>query len=353
MLEHGGRLGRAVREYGIPREAWLDLSTGVSPHAWPVPPIPPAAWHRLPEDDDALSESARAYYGVRHVLPVAGSQAAIAALPRLRGRSRVAVVEPGYAEHAHAWRQAGHDVTALPMDELLARAGEFDVVLLIRPNNPTGESADIASLLALQAGREPVGAATAAIPLQRASSPQASLAAVAAPTERPWLVVDEAFIDVRPEQSLAPHVREGIIVLRSVGKFFGLAGARAGFVVAWPGLLDALAEALGPWTLTGPTRHVVAQALSDRVWHASARAWLCEASARLANLLTKHGLPPAGGCEFFHYCVHAEARALQHALAGQAILVRHFDNPQALRFGLPGDDDAFARLDRTLSAVLA
>ncbi|WP_413624522.1 threonine-phosphate decarboxylase CobD [Luteibacter sp. Lutesp34] len=335
MLEHGGRLGRAVREYGIPREAWLDLSTGVSPHVWPVPPIPPAAWHRLPEDDDALSESARAYYGVRHVLPVAGSQAAIAALPRLRGRSRVAVVEPGYAEHAHAWRQAGHDVTTLPMDGLLARADEFDVVVLIRPNNPTGDGADIASLLALQAGREPVGAATAA------------------PTERAWLIVDEAFIDTRPEQSLAPYVREGIVVLRSVGKFFGLAGARAGFVVAWPGLLDALAEALGPWTLTGPTRHVVAQALSDRAWHASARAWLCEASSRLANLLTRHGLSPAGGCEFFHYCVHAEARALQHALATQAILVRHFDNPQALRFGLPGDDEAFARLDRALAAVLA
>lgn len=353
MLEHGGRLGRAVRDYGIPREAWLDLSTGVSPHAWPVPPIPPAAWHRLPEDDDALLEAARAYYGARHVLPVAGSQAAIAALPRLRPPSRVAVVEPGYAEHAHAWRQAGHDVVTLPMDALLARAGEFDVVVLIRPNNPTGDCPDLETLLALQAGREPVGAAIAARDACREGARFRGIAAIAAPTGKPWLIVDEAFIDTRPEQSLAPHVREGIIVLRSVGKFFGLAGARAGFVVAWPGLLDALAETLGPWTLTGPTRHVVAQALSDRAWHASARAWLCEASSRLAALLTKHGLSPSGGCEFFHYRVHAEARALQHALAEQAILVRHFDNPQALRFGLPGDDEAFARLDRALAAVLA
>ncbi len=366
----------------MPREAWLDLSTGVSPHAWPVPPIPPAAWHRLPEADDALVEAARAYYGARHVLPVAGSQAAIAALPRLRPPSRVAVGDPGYAEHAHAWRQAGHDVVTLPMDALLARAGEFDVVVLIRPNNPTGDCPDMETLLALhagtvqaraiqagavqaraiqagavqaraiRAGAVSVGAASAAIPRQRASSPRAPIAAEAAPTEMPWLVVDEAFIDTRPEQSLAPYVREGIIVLRSVGKFFGLAGARAGFVVASSGLLDALAEALGPWTLTGPTRHVVAQALSDRAWQASARVRLREDSSRLADLLTKHGLPPSGGCEFFHYCVHAEARALQHALAGQAILVRHFDNPQALRFGLPGDD-AFARLDRTLAAVLA
>ena len=357
----------------MPRDAWLDLSTGVSPHAWPVPPIPPAAWHRLPEDDDALVEAARAYYGARHVLPVAGSQAAIAALPRLRPPSRVAVVEPGYAEHAHAWRQAGHDVATLPMDALLARAGKFDVVVLIRPNNPTGDCPDMETLLALQAGTVQaraiqagavqaraiqagavsVGAASAAIPRQRASSPRAPIAAEAAPTEMPWLVVDEAFIDTRPEQSLAPYVREGVIVLRSVGKFFGLAGARAGFVVAWPGLLDALAEALGPWTLTGPTRHVVAQALSDRAWQASARVRLREDSSRLADLLTKHGLSPSGGCEFFHYCVHAEAHALQQALAGQAILVRHFDNPRALRFGLPGDDDAFARLDRALAAVLA
>ena len=329
MLEHGGRLGRAVREYKIARERWLDLSTGVSPFAYPVPTIPSSVWQRLPEDDDGLLDAARGYYGTHHLLPVAGSQAAIAALPKLRGHSRVVVVEPAYAEHAHAWRQAGHDVVTLPFQTLLARAHEFDVVVVIRPNNPTGECADRETLLELHArlaNRKPVPS---------------------------WLVVDEAFIDVRPEESLCSDRRDGLIVLRSVGKFFGLAGARAGFVAAWPGLLDDLSEVLGPWTLTGPTRYLVARALTDTAWQASARDWLRVASARLASLLVEHGLHPSGGCEFFQYCEHPDAGALRHALAQRAILVRHFDSPQALRFGLPANEAAFAALGRALSEVTA
>jgi cobalamin biosynthetic protein CobC len=135
--------------------------------------------------------------------------------------------------------------------------------------------------------------------------------------------------------------------------FLGLAGARAGFVVAWPALLDALANVLGPWTLTGPTRYVVAGALADREWQASARDWLRETSSRLARLHSSHGLGPSGGCEFFQYRVDARAEALHRALAARGILVRHFATPSALRFGLPGDDAAFSRLDRALAEVLA
>lgn len=347
MLEHGGRLARAAREFGIPLEDWLDLSTGVNPRGWPVPPIPADAWQRLPEDDDGLLDAARAYYGTRHLLPVAGSQAAIAALPRLRVRSRVGVIAPGYEEHAHAWRQAGHDVVALPLSELIARASEFDVVIVIRPNNPTGAWHDREALLAL------VGAA-AGYAIDPAGPARARLIAASERVHgnEPWLVVDEAFIDTRQDESLVPYARDGIIVLRSIGKFFGLAGARAGFVAAWPGLLDALAEVLGPWTLTGPTRHVTTQALMDRAWQASARAWLHETSARLRDLLTMHGLRPSGGCEFFQYCERSDAQTLYGALARHAILVRCFETPQALRFGLPADDAAFARLDRVLAEVM-
>ncbi|WP_213947525.1 threonine-phosphate decarboxylase CobD [Luteibacter sp. dw_328] len=335
MLEHGGRLGRAVREYGIAREHWLDLSTGVSPFAYPLPTVPSTVWQRLPEDDDELLDAARGYYGTGNLLPVAGSQAAIAALPRLRGRSRVAVVEPAYAEHAHAWLTAGHDVVTLPFHALLARAHEFDVVVVIRPNNPTGERADRETLLELH---DRLARREAAPGLAR---------------QRPWLVVDEAFIDVSPEDSLCGHRRDGLIVLRSVGKFFGLAGARAGFVAAWPALLDDMAASLGPWTLTGPTRYVVARALKDTAWQASAREWLRRASAQLASLLTEHGLPPSGGCEFFHYCEHPDAATLHRALAQRGILVRHFDNPQALRFGLPADEASFVVLGQALSEAIA
>ena len=324
MLEHGGRLLRAAHEYGIPVEDWLDLSTGVSPFAWPVPPLPASVWHRLPEDDDGLIEVARAYYGHASLLPVAGSQAAIQALPALRGRSRVGVLDPGYAEHAHAWRRAGHEVQGASAESLLAHASSYDVVVLIHPNNPGGERFELDALLALHATLARRGG---------------------------WLVVDEAFIDATPERSLcAVPELPGLIVLRSVGKFFGLAGARAGFVCAEPALLVALRERLGPWALSGPTRHVLKLALADHAWQTAQRERLHAASTRLSTLLTRHGLTPDAGCDFFQWRRDERAPTLQHALAQQGVLVRRFEQPHSLRFGLPGDDAAFARLDAALAS---
>jgi cobalamin biosynthetic protein CobC len=325
MLEHGGRLRRAAREYGRAVEHWVDLSTGISPWGWPVPVIPARAWQRLPEDDDDLIEAARDYYCAPHVWPVAGSQAAIQHLPRLRGRSRVGVISPGYGEHAHAWRAAGHAVVSLPARALLERVAEFDVVVLIHPNNPGGERFEHRALLACHA----------------------SLAARGG-----WLIVDEAFMDASPQESLCPQsAREGLIVLRSVGKFFGLAGARAGFVCASVGLLGALREAVGPWALSGPTRYVVQRALEDRAWQARARTWLSEHSARLAALLTRHGLTPSAGCAFFQWCCDERAAVLHRALAMQGVLTRLFDTPRSLRFGLPADEVAWHRLDGALASL--
>jgi L-threonine-O-3-phosphate decarboxylase len=326
MLEHGGRVLAASRRYGIAPAAWLDLSTGISPFAWPVPPIPESAWQRLPEDDDGLEEIARGYYGASSLLPIAGSQAAIQALPRLRAPSRVGILAPGYAEHAHAWRSAGHIVETLSAAELFAQARRFDVIVLIHPNNPAGDVFERDALLSLHATLASRGG---------------------------WLVVDEAFIDVTPERSLCGDTdRDGLIVLRSVGKFFGLAGARAGFACAARPLLDALRERLGPWTLSGPSRHALKLALADRPWQAQARARLHASSERLGHLLALHGLAPTAGCALFQWCCDVRAQALHEALATRGVLTRVFDAPPSLRFGIPGDDDAFARLGDALREVM-
>jgi L-threonine-O-3-phosphate decarboxylase len=326
MLEHGGRLLCAAREHGIAPERWLDLSTGVAPFAWPVADVPAEAWRRLPEDDDGLVEAAMDCYGAPHVLPVAGTQAAIQALPWLRPVSRVGVIQPGYAEHAEAWRRAGHVVMPRSAEALLGEPDAFDVVVLIHPNNPTGERFDVQALLDLHARLAARGG---------------------------WLVVDEAFMDATPDDSLCAHAaREGLVVLRSAGKFFGFAGARAGFACAAPGLLDVLHERLGPWTVAGPTRHALKRALRDRGWQAAQRARLAAASVRLAGMLHSRGLSPGGGCALFQWCPHPRAAEIHAALAQRGILVRRFDDPSALRFGLPPDDAAFARLDAALAKVV-
>lgn len=325
MLEHGGRLRRAAREYGIPWENWLDLSTGISPFGWPVPSVPASAWQRLPEDDDGLVEAARAYYEAPCVLPVAGSQAAIQSLPLLRAPSRVGMLAPGYAEHAQAWRRAGHEVSCLAAADLLANIIPWDVLVLIHPNNPGGERFDTQALLQWHAQLSARGG---------------------------WLLIDEAFMDVTPEHSLCRYAdREGLIVLRSVGKFFGMAGARAGFVCAAPALLDALQEKLGPWTLSGPTRYVLRQALGDRSWQAQARVRLEAVSQQLAALLATHGLVPDGGCGLFQWCKRDDAAVLHRALAERGIFTRLFDTPPSLRFGLPPSDTAFERLDKALAEI--
>lgn len=326
MLEHGGRLLRAARTYGIEPSRWLDLSTGISPFGWPVPAIPASAWHRLPEDDDGLIEIARDYYGAPDLLSVAGSQAAIQALPRLRDRSRVGVIAPGYAEHAHAWRAAGHQVEMLAAQELLQVPDRFDVIVLIHPNNPGGERFERATLLELHEVLARRGG---------------------------WLIVDEAFMDATPHESLCDASgREGLVVLRSVGKFFGLAGARAGFVCAAPDLLSRLRDVLGPWTLSGPSRHLLRHALADGEWHAMQRERLDLASSRLRDVLAGIGLMPTAGCAFFQWCRDPRANALHEALARRGILTRLFDAPMSLRFGLPHSEADFLRLAAALEDVV-
>ncbi|MBA1147556.1 threonine-phosphate decarboxylase [Ectothiorhodospiraceae bacterium WFHF3C12] len=324
MLEHGGDIAAAARRYGIPAAQWLDLSTGINPQPYPMSPVPESAWHRLPADGDGLADLASAHYG-GPALPVPGSQAAIQALPRLRTASRVLVLSPTYAEHAQAWRRAGHTVRELDAEALEANTDEADVVVVSNPNNP-------------DAG---------IIPRRRLLCWHARLA-----SRRGWLIVDEAFADAQPEQSVADRADQpGLIVLRSLGKFFGLAGLRAGFVLAEDRLRESLAEMIGPWAVSGPARFGARGALADGAWQARTRERLARDSKRLAEVLANHGLGPAAGTALFQWVPHERAQHVAEVLAHQAILVRHFPALGALRFGLPGEETAWRRLDETLAAV--
>jgi cobalamin biosynthetic protein CobC len=325
MLEHGGKVRQAAARYGIPVEEWLDLSTGINPNGWPVPEIPAASWARLPEDDDGLDQAARSYYRAEHLLPVAGSQAAIQALPCLRPHSRVAVLDPGYAEHAYAWRRAGHKVTGVAAERLDQVVQGSEVLLLIHPNNPTGVR----------------------FPVEQLRHWHAQLAARGG-----WLVVDEAFMDATPEHSLCHYsARPGLIVLRSLGKFFGLAGARVGFVCAQASLLAQLHGVLGPWSVSAPARWVATSALTDSIWQDAARQRLGADGARLQALLARHGLNPDGGCALFQWVRTPDAQDLHETLARQGILTRLFTESSSLRFGLPGNEADWTRLEAALCGL--
>ncbi|BBJ00438.1 threonine-phosphate decarboxylase [Ferrigenium kumadai] len=325
MLEHGGRLRVAAQRYGISECDWLDLSTGINPNGWPVPAVPGEVWQRLPQDDDELNAAAQGYYGTTKLLAVSGSQAAIQSLPMLRAPSRVALVAPCYAEHAHAWRRHGHTVVSVPATEILQAGENAQVVVIVNPNNPTGNLFGRDELLDLHAKLAARGG---------------------------WLIVDEAFMDATPEHSLASVCpRPGLIVLRSLGKFFGLAGARVGFVLAEENILQPLAELLGPWAIAAPSRYVAALALRDTAWQRTTRETLPLASQRLAELLSAHKLSPSGCSGLFQWVNCDDAATMHEQLARLGILTRLFEQPASLRFGLPRDEVQWARLSAALIEV--
>lgn len=324
MPDHGGRIRAAATQYAIPDHRWIDLSTGINPNGWPVPPIPPEIWRSLPEVDDELIDTAKAYYAAKHILPTAGSQASIQVLPTLRGRSRVGVLSLTYNEHKHSWLKHGHLVAGITPDEIESALEQLDVLIVCNPNNPTGDRFSVERLLCWH----------------EALSKRAG-----------WLIIDEAFMDTTPELSaITFSSRPGLIVLRSLGKFFGMGGARVGFIAAADELLVRIEKELGPWTVSGPSRWAATLALRDRVWQSRATNRLRKESLRLCKLLSKSGLTPTGGTAFYQWLASEQASQLHVFLAERAILTRLFNEPASLRFGLPDTEESWQRLEEALLA---
>lgn len=327
-LDHGGSLAAAAARFPTAPRPWLDLSTGINPHSYPLPALPATAFSRLPEParERALAEAAAAAYGApgsAMVLPAPGTQILLPMVMSLLPPGRARVLGPTYAEHRRAAALAGHAVEEVTAPEALAGA---DLAIVVNPNNPDGRLLPRTDLLALAAGLRARGG---------------------------LLVVDEAFMDVGPRaESLAGDVGAGgLVVLRSFGKFFGLAGLRLGFALAAPALAARFAARLGPWAVSGPTLECGLAALADGAWQAGMRARLAREAAALDALLARYGLPVAGGTSLFRFLRLPEAPALHAALGAQGILTRAFaGRPEALRLGLPGDAARFERLEAGLAA---
>jgi len=326
LLLHGGDLAAARSRFPSAPTPWIDLSTGINPRGYAVGAIPDEVWRRLPDAASlaALEGDATAAYRVppgHHVVAVPGTQAVIRILPRLLPARRVAVLGFGYQEHPCSWRAAGADVSIV---EALADMDRADVAVVVNPNNPDGGCVAPEALAALA---------------DRLASRCGTL------------VVDEAFMDVcDPALSLVPRLPpRNAVVLRSVGKFFGLAGLRLGFTIADDDLAPRIRAALGPWAVSGPAITIAARALSDTAWQAAERQHLGADAARLDSLLLGAGFEILGGTTLFRLAGTAEAARWFERLGRVGILVRPFPaRPAWLRFGLPGPDRDWERLAAAL-----
>lgn len=331
LTGHGGDLTAIRSAFPQAQQPWIDLSTGINPQAYPIPEIDPRAWQHLPDTKSLgnLYRSAAEYYRVdaAQITAAPGTQALIQWLPFLRaqqhGAGRIGVTGPTYAEHTLCWRRAGHDVTQIDIQRI--EDADFDVIVLVNPNNPDGritpgaELTRMAAQLAMRGG---------------------------------WLVLDEAFMDCDPDNSFCPYLdaHPNVIILRSFGKFFGLAGLRLGFALAAPELIAGIAVLIGPWPVSGMACAVGTQALRDRAWITHTSARLSNAAERRNAMLAQQGLRIIGSHPLFSLLDTLYADHLFTHLAQYGIYVRRFDSmPHWLRIGaLPDDDTSTQRLIQCL-----
>lgn len=327
-LNHGGDLGAARRRFPGAPEPFIDLSTGINPNSYPLPPLAAELFARLPDAaaSAGLAAAAATSYGApsaAHVVPAPGTQILLPLVAGLVRPGRAAILSPTYNEHARAAGLAGHNVIAARESAAL---GDADLAIVTNPNSPDGRLIEREALLALAAKLRTRGGV---------------------------LVVDEAFMDVGPPGfSLAGDVGRGnLIVLRSFGKFFGLAGIRLGFALLDQPTAVRLAATLGPWAVSGPALAIGTAALADTAWIEVTRHRLTAASGRLDGVLIGAGLGIPGGTALFRLVRTPAAPALFHHLGRAGILVRKFpDNVTWLRFGLPAGEEEWQRLQIAMDA---
>lgn len=321
---HGGRIDQASRAFPDAPAPWIDLSTGINPFSWDAGRVGMIDWRALPAPSalNALETAAADYYGVapERICAVPGSEAGLRLIATLGLPGPYRHVAPGYRTHAEIFAES-RPIRWADLPEAAAGGG---TVAFANPGNPDGHLLDMAVLERLVAAARSSGG---------------------------WLVVDEAFADVVPDFSLLPRLAADapVVVSRSFGKFFGLAGLRLGFVVAPAGIIAAIRKSLGSWPVSNAAMAIGTEALGDKAWIADARVRIAGSAAALDAVLRRHNLDPVGRCPLFRLVETADAGRLFDRLARRGILTRPFDHdPRWLRIGLPDGETVLARLDQAL-----
>lgn len=325
-LEHGGNLASAIERHGEHPKGWLDMSTGISPWSWPIPAIDPQLWQQLPSNAHELINVAKNHYAVSkaNLALTPGSQLSIRLVPHLLTPSTVAIPLIGYQEHGYSWQMAGHQLVYYRnFDELmtLAAANKMQHAVVINPNNPTGETIELPMLAKLS---ELISGS---------------------------LLVDEAFADVAGQASASSLKLSRVIVFKSVGKFFGLAGLRVGFVIANDEIVRSLNALLEPWSVSTPSIDIARQALSDTQWQQQQRQRIVRHAKNfkpaIAYLVQKYCLDHSTHSGLFHTVFGAKEQIdqLHSELAQSGVWARKYnatDSMYWLRLSLPKDLNEFS-----------
>lgn len=327
-MKHGGDLSLAIERFGGKAEDWLDLSTGINPHGYPVPQdLTARTWTSLPSrvaEEQLIAAARRAYKIPAHLdLAVApGTQILLSLLPSLLPEGPAALASPTYSSHKTVWQRDGR--APMELSSVYALPADAKIVILVNPNNPDGQLIDVKSLLEIAKTLTERGG---------------------------YLVLDEAFADAVPGASILPHLGdENVVVLRSFGKFFGLAGLRLGFLAGPQPFVEKLSGLLESWSVSGPALEIGAKALRDTEWQEATVRRLVDEMADLTIALSEQQLSVFGGTPLYALAGLRNAKGLHEALARRHIWTRIFDYaPTWIRLGLPGSHENLQRLSSALA----
>lgn len=318
---HGGRLEQAKAHFGTADGPWLDLSTGINPHCWLGVAAMPIDWRSLPDVQALaiLEATAAHHFGVdpAHICAVPGTEIGLRMLGDCLPGPAVHVV-PSYRTH----KEMVPDSRPIAASDATTISGS--TIILANPNNPDGR----------------------AVPARQMADALRRIAATSG-----WLVIDEAFADATPQISLASEIRDDqpLVIFRSFGKFFGLAGVRLGFVLGPRPVIARFRTKLGSWPLSAAAIAIGTAAYRDESWIEGMRKALPIHASALDQMLTHHGFKVIGTCPLFRLIEVQDAHKVFERLARRAILTRPFDlDPNWLRIGLPDSDEALGRLDAAL-----
>lgn len=297
----------------------------------PYPPLSSgplaAAINRYPEPQPhRLRASMAALYGVEPdaLVVTRGADDAIDMLVRAfcrPGIDAIAITAPTFTAYEHFARLQGARVIEVPLAKnfdfsadgfvaALTHQADVKLAFICSPNNPTGNEVDPA--LVLQ---------------------------VAAALPQTIIVLDEAYLDFSDTPSLAVEAAKlaNLVVLKTLSKAFGLAGARIGCAIANPELVAIAARALPPYPLPSPSVEAAMATLAParQAIHQDRIARIKAERDRLAGLLVASPIVKSvrnGGGNFLFLQVE-DAEALASKLRALGIRVRFRPNaaPGAVR----------------------
>ena len=280
-FSHGGDIYAFARIKGVEVEDVLDFSASINPLG--MPPAARCAFRRAlrqvnsyPEPyAESLTQTLAEYHGLAasQVLAGNGSTHLIYLLARALHVQRVVLIAPLFSEHASAFRANGAHVryvTLRPPSFILdlaevektMRREQPDALVLTNPNSPTGALTPREQVRAL-------------VQLCRGTQTR--------------LLVDEAFIDWTEEGSVKQIAAQddGVIVLRSLTKFFALPGLRVGYVLASPKVIRKLQAQIEPWAVNVVAQAVGIACVQDQHFIKHSRSFMYKERAWLSTQLSQ------------------------------------------------------------------